>query len=113
MTEQCFGAMARQLVDANRSVILGTVDDQGQPWVAPVYFAAADYRELFLISSPEAAHSRKIAKRPGIGAVGFNSQAPSTPVRRSPCRPLPRSWRVPAWSSGGSRSTPAAHKPAR
>jgi pyridoxine/pyridoxamine 5'-phosphate oxidase len=76
MTQQDFGAIAREVIDANLYMILGTADEQGQPWASPVYFAAADYRELYWISSPEAAHSRNIARRPEISVVVFNSQAP-------------------------------------
>jgi pyridoxine/pyridoxamine 5'-phosphate oxidase len=76
MIQQDFGAIAREIIDANLYMVLGTADEQGQPWVAPVYFAAAGYRELYWISSPEAAHSRNIARRPEVSVVVFNSQAP-------------------------------------
>ena len=76
MTRQDFGAIAREIIDANLYMVLGTADEQGQPWVAPVYFAAAGYRELYWISSPEATHSRNIARRPGVSVVVFDSQAP-------------------------------------
>ncbi len=76
MTRQDFGAIAREIIDANLYMVLGTADEQGQPWATPVYFAADGYRELYWISSPRAAHSRNIARRPGVSVVVFDSQAP-------------------------------------
>jgi hypothetical protein len=45
-------------------LVLGTADPTGQPWVSPAYFAAADYREFFWVTSSEAGHSRNIAAPP-------------------------------------------------
>ena len=71
------GAIARGVIDANRYMVLGTADDSGLPWVSPVWYASADYREFFWASNPEAAHSRNIAARPQVGIVIFDSQVPS------------------------------------
>jgi hypothetical protein len=57
-------------------VALGTSDEQGQPWVSPVYYASAGYREFYWVSLPEARHSVNIAARPQISIVIFDSQAP-------------------------------------
>jgi hypothetical protein len=70
-------AVARAILDANHYMTLGTADADGRPWVTPVFFAAAGgYRELYWISSPEAAHSRNLAARPELSIVVFDSQAP-------------------------------------
>jgi Pyridoxamine 5'-phosphate oxidase len=70
-------AVARAILDANHYMTLGTADADGRPWVSPVFFAAAgSYRELYWISSPEAAHSRNLAARPELSIVVFDSQAP-------------------------------------
>jgi hypothetical protein len=44
-------------------MILGTAEQDGTPWVSPVWFAADAYRECLWISSPGARHSRNIAVR--------------------------------------------------
>lgn len=69
-------AHARSLIDANRYVTLGTAAADGTPWTSPVYFATGDYTDYYWVSTPEAAHSRNIADRPGISMVIFDSQVP-------------------------------------
>jgi pyridoxamine 5'-phosphate oxidase-like protein len=76
MSEQDPGATARQIIDANLYMVLGTADDTGRPWVSPVYYAVAGYNDFYWVSSPEAAHSRNIAARPEVSIVVFNSQVP-------------------------------------
>jgi hypothetical protein len=41
-----------------------------------VYYASAEYKEFFWVSSPEVRHSRNIAVRPQVSIVIFDSQAP-------------------------------------
>lgn len=65
---------ARAVMDANRYMTLGTADEDGVPWVSPVWFATSDEREFFWVSSPEARHSRNIAARPEVSIVIFDSQ---------------------------------------
>ena len=55
---------------------LGTADGDGRPWVSPVYYAVAGYREFFWVSSPEATHSHNIEGRPEVAIVIFDSRAP-------------------------------------
>jgi len=69
-----FTAMARAIIDSTLYMVLGSADESGQPWVSPVYFTASEYKEFYWISSPEAKHSRNIAKRSQISIVIFNSQ---------------------------------------
>jgi hypothetical protein len=69
------GAVARRIIDANVYLTLGTADEDGRPWVAPVFFAAHEYREFYWISSPEVTHSRNLAVRPQVSIVIFNSRA--------------------------------------
>lgn len=74
--QQDFGAIAREIIDSNLYMVLGTADETGQPWVSPVYFAPQGYQEFYWVSSPEVRHSRNIAARPQVSIVVFNSQAP-------------------------------------
>jgi hypothetical protein len=70
-------AIARGIVDANLYMVLGTVDEDGRPWVSPVFYATADYTRFYWTSSPEARHSRNLARRPDVSAVIFDSRVPA------------------------------------
>jgi pyridoxine/pyridoxamine 5'-phosphate oxidase len=64
------------IIDANLYMVLATADESGRPWAAPVYYAHADFREFFWVSSPTSNHSRNLAVRPELGIVIFDSQVP-------------------------------------
>lgn len=67
------------IVRANQYVTLGTADAGGVPWATPVWFATADCREFFWVSSPNARHSRNLAARPQLALAIFDShQKPGT-----------------------------------
>jgi nitroimidazol reductase NimA-like FMN-containing flavoprotein (pyridoxamine 5'-phosphate oxidase superfamily) len=66
-------AIAREIVDSNRFMALGTADESGLPWVSPVWYAPADYRTFLWVSSPEARHSRNLASRPQVAIVIYDS----------------------------------------
>ena len=70
------GILARTIIDSNMYMVLGTADESGQPWVSPVYYASAGYKEFYWVSSPEVKHSQNIAMRPQVSIVIFDSQAP-------------------------------------
>ena len=55
-------------------MVLGTADENGQPWASPVYFSSDKYREFYWMSSPEVRHSRNILSRPQISIVIFDSR---------------------------------------
>ena len=64
----------REIIEANRYLVLSTADAAGRPWGTPVYFAHIDFTEFFWVSSPDVTHSRNIAVRPEAGIVVFDSQ---------------------------------------
>lgn len=70
-------AAARAIIDDNRYMTLGTADEEGAPWVSPVWYAPGGYREFFWVSSPDARHSHNIAARPEIAIVIFDSRVPA------------------------------------
>src|SRR5918996_1402873 len=74
--QQDLETLARTIIDSNIYMVLGTADESGQPWVTPVYYASARYREFYWVSSPEVRHSRTIAVRPQISIVIFDSRVP-------------------------------------
>ena len=76
MTEPNLGDIARSIVDSNRFMTLATADASGVPWVSPVWYAPAGYRELFWASKPEAQHSRNLAHRSELAIVIFDSHEP-------------------------------------
>ena len=65
---------ARDIVEANRYLVLATADGSGRPWSSPVYFAHLDFTRFYWVSSPDVTHSRNIAVRPEVGIVVFDSQ---------------------------------------
>jgi nitroimidazol reductase NimA-like FMN-containing flavoprotein (pyridoxamine 5'-phosphate oxidase superfamily) len=66
---------ARDIIEANRYLVLATADAAGRPWSSPVYFAHIGFVEFFWVSSPDVTHSRNIAVRPEVSFVIFDSQA--------------------------------------
>jgi uncharacterized protein YhbP (UPF0306 family) len=67
--------IVREIIEANRYLVLATADTAGRPWSSPVYFAHTGFTEFFWVSSPDVTHSRNIAVRPEVGIVVFDSQA--------------------------------------
>ena len=41
-----FSDMARDIIESNRYMVLGTADEAGVPWVTPVWYAQSDYRRF-------------------------------------------------------------------
>jgi predicted pyridoxine 5'-phosphate oxidase superfamily flavin-nucleotide-binding protein len=39
-----FSDMARGIIESNRYMVLGTADEDGVPWVTPVWFTQSDHR---------------------------------------------------------------------
>jgi nitroimidazol reductase NimA-like FMN-containing flavoprotein (pyridoxamine 5'-phosphate oxidase superfamily) len=70
------GAIARAIIDSNMYMTLGTADENGRPWVSPVYYAPEGYVDFYWVSSPEAKHSRNLAARPEVSIVIFDSRTP-------------------------------------
>lgn len=64
---------ARRVIDANRYLVLGTLDPDGRPRLSPVYFTPARYRDFYWVSSPDAHHSHNVRERPAVEIVVFDS----------------------------------------
>lgn len=67
-------ALGRELIDATLYMTLATADDDGSPWVSPVYFAPNGYSELYWVSVPDVTHSVNVARRPEVSIVVFDSR---------------------------------------
>jgi len=73
--------MARDVIESNRYVVLGTAQPDGHPRVSPVYFNHHEHRALYWVSSPDSQHSHNIAADPRVNAVVFDSSVPSPQTR--------------------------------
>ena len=73
MPDDELAEMARRVLDGNRYMVLGSVEDDGTPRLSPVYFTPARYRDLYWVSSPDAQHSRNVRRRPEVQIVVFDS----------------------------------------
>jgi uncharacterized protein YhbP (UPF0306 family) len=62
-----------RVLAANRYLVLGTADEDGQPWVTPVFFALLDPNRVCWVSSPDSRHSRNIAHRAAVAITVFDS----------------------------------------
>jgi nitroimidazol reductase NimA-like FMN-containing flavoprotein (pyridoxamine 5'-phosphate oxidase superfamily) len=69
-------AHARAVIDANRYLVLGTLDPDGEARLSPVYFTHVDYAEFYWISSPASHHSQNLQRHPSLNVVVFDSSAP-------------------------------------
>jgi hypothetical protein len=65
--------VAREIVDSNSYMVLGTADAGGRPWACPVWYAPEGYAGFLWASKPGARHSRNLAARPELGIVIFDS----------------------------------------
>jgi uncharacterized protein YhbP (UPF0306 family) len=66
-------ALAREVIDANLYLALGTADADGKPWVTPVYFVPDEYRRFYWASSPTTRHSQNLAVRSAVSLAIFDS----------------------------------------
>ena len=69
-----FSDMAREIIESNRYMVLGTADEAGVPWVTPVWYAHSGYRQFIWVSGPERRHSRNVRARPQVSIVIFDSR---------------------------------------
>ncbi len=69
-----FSGIAKDIIESNRYMVLGTADEAGVPWVTPVWYAQSDYRRFVWVSSPERRHSRNVRARSAVSIVIFDSR---------------------------------------
>ncbi len=69
-------SIARSIEDENRFMALGTADAAGAPWVSPVWYASASYRDHIWVSRQDTRHSCNLARRPEVAAVIYDSHRP-------------------------------------
>lgn len=76
-TNQKLRGLARHVLDTNRYMVLGTVEEDGAARVSPVYFNHHRYRDLYWVSTPDSTHSGNLRRDPRVSIVVFDSQLPS------------------------------------
>jgi hypothetical protein len=69
-------AMARDVLDHVRYVVLGSVDPDGRTRVSPVYFTAHRYADLYWVSHPDTQHSANLTRDDRVSGVVYDSTLP-------------------------------------
>ena len=76
-------AMAREIMDRIRYLVLGTVDEDGRPRTSPVYFVPHGYQDLYWVSDPASHHSHNLGRDGRLSGVVFDSTVPPGPDGRA------------------------------
>ncbi|AGZ42707.1 pyridoxamine 5'-phosphate oxidase family protein [Actinoplanes friuliensis] len=69
-------ATVPRLLAEQHYVVLGTADEEGRPWVTPVFFAAEGEHRILWVSAAGSRHSRNIGVRAEVALTVFDSHAP-------------------------------------
>jgi hypothetical protein len=69
-------AMAREVLDGVRYIVLGTIDDDGRTRTSPVYFTPHRYEYLYWVSHPDTHHSQNLHRDSRVSGVVFDSTLP-------------------------------------
>lgn len=77
--------MAREVIDANAYLVLGTTEPDGRPRLSPVFYGVNDYRDFYWVSHPGAHHSVNVAERPAVSWVVFDSSVTARETRAVYC----------------------------
>ena len=64
-------ADANWLLENLVHMVLSTADEEGKPWISPVFFVHDDDLNLYWVSDMEALHSRNVRTRPDVAIVVF------------------------------------------
>lgn len=69
-------ATVPRLLAQHRYLVLGTADDDGRPWVSPVFYAADGEYRILWVSAPDSRHSGNITVCPDVAITIFDTSAP-------------------------------------
>ncbi len=69
-------AIANRIIAANSYLTLATVDETGDPWSSPVWFAPDGRSQFVWASKPGARHSRNLLTNPSVAITIFDSSKP-------------------------------------
>jgi hypothetical protein len=76
MSQEILDERADAVIEANKYMVLGTVDADGLPWVTPVYFTPDGHTDFYWLSSPDSEHSLNVARNPNVSIAIFDSSVP-------------------------------------
>lgn len=82
-TAALLAAMARDVLDRIRYVVLGTIDEDGRTRTSPVYFVPHGYQDLYWVSNPASHHSHNLERDNRLSGVVFDSTVPPGPDTRA------------------------------
>jgi hypothetical protein len=103
-------AALRSLLQGARTAALGTLDDEGAPFVSMVPFAVAPALGcLVLHVSALAAHSRHLRERPRVSLLVMQPEVPGEPVHALPRLTLQAEASVPSPGSAPWQACRAAY----
>ena len=85
MGDSQLARMARDVIDANAYLVLGTTDPGGTPRLSPVFYGVHEYRDFYWVSHPDAHHSANVAARPVVSWVVFDSSVTVRETRAVYC----------------------------
>jgi nitroimidazol reductase NimA-like FMN-containing flavoprotein (pyridoxamine 5'-phosphate oxidase superfamily) len=77
--------MAREVIDVNAFLVLGTSEPDGTPRLSPVFYGVHGYRDFYWVSHPGAHHSVNLAARPLVSWVVFDSSVTVRETRAVYC----------------------------
>ncbi len=83
MTDPDLPAMARDVLDSIRYVVLGTIDQDGRTRTSPVYFVPYGYQDFYWVSNPGSHHSHNLQRDNRLSGVVFDSTVPPSPDTRA------------------------------
>jgi hypothetical protein len=76
-------AVARDVLDRIRYVVLSTIDGDGRTRTSPVYFVPHGYQDLYWVSNPASHHSRNLDRDNRLSGVVFDSTVAPGPEARA------------------------------
>jgi uncharacterized protein YhbP (UPF0306 family) len=68
--------MRAEILSSNRYLTVSTVDENGNPWAAPVWYVCDDDGSFYWWSPIASQHSKNIANNSNVYITIFNSQLP-------------------------------------
>lgn len=64
------------LLENSKTMVIATADENGKPWISPVFFSYDDSHSLYWVSDKGARHSENVRNRPEIGVVIYGKVPP-------------------------------------
>lgn len=66
--------LAREIIEKNQYMTIGTADSDGNPWVSPVVYAYDNRWNFYFVSIPDSKHCTNIKKNNKVALAIFDSR---------------------------------------